>query len=81
MAVFSIFIADGWEEGAWLFAVKEGEKKLQFEAKARPWSTESENDALREHPGRAWSTEQPDASWPLLYSQDHGLLAVEVQSI
>lgn len=53
MAVFSGFMADGWEEAAWLFAVNEGEKKLQFEAKARPWNTENEDDVLREHPGRA----------------------------
>lgn len=50
MVVFSIWLMTG-EEGAWLLALKEREKRLELEAETRTRRTEDKEDAFREHPG------------------------------
>lgn len=51
MLVFSVWLMTGEEDGVLLFAVKEGEQRLELEAETRTRRREDQEDAFREHPG------------------------------
>lgn len=66
------------EEGPRLFAVKEGEKRLELEAETRTRRTEDEEDAFREHPGSVWSSEMSMQCVSSCIQRAAGSSAVEV---